>query len=209
VVLLYLISDRAALEPDGADRLVELVADAARAGVDLVQIRERDLSARDLTALARRVVDAARPARVLVNDRFDVALAAGAAGVHLATTSLAPAVVRACVGQRMIVGVSTHALEEVRLAEEGGADFAVFGPVYDTPSKRGLGTPPGVEGLAAAAAVSRLPLLALGGVDATSADRAREAGAAGLAGIRVFHEPWLRGGYPALVEVVRALRRTE
>jgi thiamine-phosphate pyrophosphorylase len=173
----------------------------------MIQIRERDLSARDATQLATRAVAAAAGrALVLVNDRFDVALAAGAAGVHLTGRSLAPDVVRACVGTGCVVGVSTHSAEEARQAGERGADFVVCGPVYDTPSKRGLGAPIGIDGLARATAASVAAVLALGGVDTTSARAVRAAGAAGLAGIRVFQDAWRDGGRERLAEVVRALR---
>jgi thiamine-phosphate pyrophosphorylase len=205
--LLYLISDRVALGPDGADRLVDLVADASRAGVDLVQIRERDLPAADAVRLTARAVDAAGGrARVLVNDRFDVALAAGAAGVHLTTRSLAPEIVRRCVGRRLLIGVSTHAASEARQAADHGADFVVCGPVFDTPSKRAFGPPIGIDELRLASEITSVPVLALGGIDADGARRALAAGAAGVAGIRVFHDAWLAGGFAALEATVRALR---
>jgi thiamine-phosphate pyrophosphorylase len=184
-----------------------MAADASRAGIELLQVRERLLSVRDTTALVARVVDVTRGrSLVLVNDRFDVALAAGAAGVHLTTTSLLPSDVRACTGPGFVVAVSTHSASEVRDAERGGADFAVCGPVFETPSKRGLGEPIGLDELARATSLVRMPVLALGGVDVRSAPSVLEAGAAGFAGIRIFRDAWGDGRLPALERLVRDVK---
>jgi thiamine-phosphate pyrophosphorylase len=173
----------------------------------MFQVRERDLSARDATALVARVVEATQGRTlVFVNDRFDVALAAGAAGVHLTTTSLTIRAVRECVGLRLAIGVSTHSLAEVVDAYGGGADFAVCGPVFDTPSKRGMGAPLGLERFADATRATPLPVLALGGIDLESAPAAIAAGAAGIAGIRLFQEAWRDGGFEALDAVVQSAR---
>jgi thiamine-phosphate pyrophosphorylase len=127
--------------------------------------------------------------RVLVNDRADVARAAGCDGVHLTTSSLGAVAVRRAFGEEFLIGVSTHTLQEARAARDGGADFAVFGPVFDTPSKRAYGRPVGVEALAKAALeLSPFPLVALGGVGEAQVKDVCEAGAAGVAGIRLFSD---------------------
>lgn len=157
------------------------------AGVDMVQIRERDLPARDVLFVTESIAASARGAgaRVLVNDRADVAASAGA-GVHLTTRSLAVEAVRAAFGTDMLVGISTHTFEEVRAAEESGADFVVFGPVFETASKREYGEPVGVEALRDAATRLTIPVLALGGIHLSNFREALDAGAAGVAGISMF-----------------------
>jgi thiamine-phosphate pyrophosphorylase len=207
-MLLYLITDRRELGPDpeALDRLVELVGDASHAGIDLVQIRERDLTARTLVELCRRAAAAVAGGctRVLVNDRFDVALAAGLAGVHLTTRSLGPRVVRA-VAPGLLVGASTHSRGDAVRAEAEGADVLVCGPVFDTPSKRGMGEPLGPECVRAAARAVRIPVLALGGI---SRANAREASTdmAGLAAIRLFADAWRTGGRTGLTSLAADLR---
>lgn len=189
--------------------LVRLVGDAARAGVGLIQIRERDLGARELASLCARAREAASGsgARLLVNDRADVALAAGLDGVHLTTRSLAPRAVRAIAGGAgLLVGASTHSADELAAAD-GEADFAVCGPVFDTPSKRGMGEPLGPEAVARLARSVRIPVLALGGVTRENAAAALAPPVAGLAAIRLFQEAWLEGGAAALAALVAELRR--
>jgi thiamine-phosphate pyrophosphorylase len=181
------------------------VGDAARAGVDFIQLRERDLPARALVDVARRAraAVAGTTTRLLVNDRLDVALAAGLDGVHLTTRSLSPAVVRACAPAGLLVGASTHSALEVRAAEAGGADLAVCGPAYDTPSKRGLGEPLGPERVGRIARAARIPVLALGGITHDNAREALAAGATGVAAIRLFQEAWLAGRLAATVADLR------
>lgn len=206
---LYLITDRRLLgsDPSSRERLVQFAADAAAAGIDLIQIRERDLGVRDLLGLARAVVAATgSTARVLVNDRADVALAAGAAGVHLTTTSIPVRAVRKAFGRSLLVGVSTHSAAEAREAGAEGADFVVCGPVFPTPSKAGLGPPLGPDGLRCAVRASRAPVYALGGVTTGLFSVARETGAAGIAGIRLFHEAWIETGRDGLEALVRHAR---
>ncbi len=176
-------------EPAGSRRLLALVRAAVEARVTLVQLREKDLDARALYGLAAAVARLARGSetRVLVNDRADVALAAGCDGVHLTTRSLEAAAVRRAFGEEFLIGVSAHTLGEARAAREGGADFAVFGPVFDTPSKRAYGAPVGTGALAEVAReLSPFPVVALGGVDEGNAAEVLRAGAAGVAGIRLF-----------------------
>lgn len=164
---------------------------AVEAGVSLIQLREKLLSARSLFELSTRAALIARQGRtrVLVNDRADIARAAECDGVHLTTRSLDASLVRRCFGPGFIIGVSTHTLEEARAARAGGADFAVFGPVFETTSKRALGSPVGLDALReAAGTLEEFSLVALGGV---SVERAREvfaAGARGVAGISMFSD---------------------
>lgn len=174
------------------ERQIESVGAAARAGCHLVQIREKDLSTAELAWLVRRCIDEVKGygARVLVNDRFDVALAAGAAGVHLRTTSLRVEDVRRAVTRLgrtdFIIGVSTHSLDEAERAEAGGADFIVCGPVYETPSKAEFGVPLGLAGLRSVCEVVSIPVIALGGINGQNFHQPLEAGAAGIAGIALF-----------------------
>ena len=206
---LYLVTDRRALGPDPAarDQLVRLVGDAARAGIDFVQIRERDLGARDLVDLCRRAGAAASsfPTKVLVNDRLDVALAAGIDGIHLTTRSLTARVVRETIGTTLLVGVSTHSREELAAAA-GFVDFAVCGPVFATPSKRGMGAPLGPAGVARLAAEADFPVFALGGISRANAAEALAPPVSGIAAIRLFQETWLRGGVVALAELAAEIR---
>jgi thiamine-phosphate pyrophosphorylase len=163
------------------------------ASVDWVQIREKDLSGRELLGLARDSIAAGGGARVIVNDRLDVALAAGAAGVHLARESLgARDVVRWCRGGRapadFSVGVSCHSLQEAREAESAGAAYIFFGPVFDTPSKRRMGEPQGIARLGEICLDVKIPVLAIGGVSEENAGECIRAGAAGIAAIRMFQD---------------------
>jgi thiamine-phosphate pyrophosphorylase len=170
-------------------RLLSLVERAVAARVTLVQLREKNLSGRVLFRLAAAAAGLARGSatRVLVNDRADIARAAGCDGVHLTTNSLPAREVRRAFGEDLLIGASTHALEEARAARDGGADFAVFGPVFDTPSKRAYGPPVGLEALGnAARELKPFPVVALGGVSLGNAGEVLRAGAAGVAGIRLF-----------------------
>ena len=180
--------------PTGDDflRLLALVRAAARAGVDLVQLREKQLRPRVLYELAARSARIVRGTgtRLVVNDRADIARAAGACGVHLAARSLDAATVRRVFGPDFLIGVSTHPVDEAREARDGGANFVVFGPVFDTPSKRAYGPPVGLERLGGTArALAPLPVLALGGVTRDNFAQALAAGARGVAAIRLFGDP--------------------
>lgn len=169
--------------------LLRLVERARDARVSLVQIREKSLTARTLFELASRAAALTRGSetRVVLNDRADIARASGCDGVHLTTRSLDARVVRRAFGEDFLIGVSAHTLEEARAAGEGGADFAVFGPVFDTPSKRAYGPPVGLARLEEAArSLSPFPLVALGGVDETNAGDCFDSGAEGIAGTRLF-----------------------
>ncbi len=179
------ITDRRALEPKP---LLPLIQEAVRAGVDLIQIREKDLATRALMELASAAVGAARQAgsRVVVNDRLDVAMAVSAAGVHLGNQSLPAREVRRLVSADFLVGVSCHSLQEALEADSAGADYALLGPVYETPSKLPYGPPLGLEKLRDVAARVKIPVLALGGITVERVRECLEAGAKGVAGIAVF-----------------------
>lgn len=162
----------------------DILATARRAvadGVDMIQVRERDLEARPLLELVREIVGIARDGEtlVLVNDRLDVALAAGADGVHLPSNGLPVSEVRPHV---RVLGVSTHSLDEAQRAEEAGADFVVFGPVFESPGK----TPVSLEPLRELTAKIKIPVLGIGGITPANAREVVEAGAGGIAAIRMF-----------------------
>jgi thiamine-phosphate pyrophosphorylase len=222
-VLLYYITDRAQFSGDESTRrrrLLEKIAEASRCGVDLIQLREKGLSARDLERLAGNAVRACRDsgsAKLLINSRTDIALACAADGVHLTSTDISPADARALWDMSMrirskarscTVGVSCHRPEEARLAESQGADFAVFGPVFE---KAGAASPRGLENLrqachrvqpvakTEAGKSAGMPVLALGGVTLENAGACLDAGAAGIAGIRLFQANDIK-------EVVQRLR---
>jgi thiamine-phosphate pyrophosphorylase len=166
--------------------LLELIEAAVAAKIDLIQIREKRLKARVLFELAERCAQLVRGSntRLLVNDRADIAVGSGADGVHLATTSLETAVVRQVFGEELLIGVSTHSLSEAVAARAGGADFVVFGPVFQ---KEGYGDPVGIDALRACASqLSPFPVLALGGIAEENVGDCLAAGAAGIAAIRLF-----------------------
>jgi thiamine-phosphate pyrophosphorylase len=227
--LLYYITDRTALAADEATRqrrLLEKIEEAARAGVDYIQLRERDLSSRDLERLAREAVSVVRPVgksagnrrtvtALLINSRADVALAVGADGVHLRSSDISPHDVRqtwqygknttdeAQSNFEPVIGASCHSSAEVAHAAAHGTTFAVFAPVFEKKivekqvSKQ-TPKPLKLDALQEACR-SSIPVLALGGVTLANARSCLNAGAAGVAGIRLFQEN-------DVIEVVRALR---
>ena len=185
---------------------MEIIEKAVKAGCHLIQVRERDLSASDLAAFVSDVIAIARPegARVLVNDRVDVALATGADGVHLRSTSLRPETLRStspqCQHGQFLIGVSTHSVEEVTRNQD--ADFVVLGPVFPTASKLEYGDPLGLEVLKDAASSATIPVLGIGGIDANNFHQVLEAGAAGIAAIGLLADSG------AVTKNVRAILRT-
>jgi len=163
--------------------LVPLLQQVLAAGICAIQLRERDLSARELLTLAREVQSVTVSARsqLLINDRIDVALALEGAGVHLRSNSLPVSVARQLLGKDRLLGVSAHAVEEAVQAELQGADYIVLGPIYETPSKQMFGPPIGIHTLEKACKLVRIPILGIGGVTAARAREMRCAGAFGAA----------------------------
>ncbi len=186
------ITDRRALEPRP---LLPRISEAIRAGVELVQIREKDLATRELVELVKAALAAAEgtATRVVVNDRLDMALALRAAGVHLGTRSMPAGAVRQALSRKentrgFIVGVSCHSLEEALAAQSAGADYLVLGPIFETPSKTPFGPPLGLAKLKEVTTQVKIPVLALGGINVRRVKSCLEGGAAGIAGIRIFQE---------------------
>lgn len=176
----YLITDRK--EALGRP-LVEVVKRAAQAGIRGVQLREKDLSGRELYYLAQelRNVTAKSGARLVINDRADIAAAVGADGVHLTQESISPKHARRLLGPTSLIGQSTHFVEEARKAEEEGADFVTFGPIFATPSKLKYGPPLGTEALATVKEKVRIPIFAIGGIKTHNIKDVLKAGAYGIA----------------------------
>lgn len=195
---LYVVTDRT----QTAGRPIEEVTRAALAGgARVFQLREKDLEARELTALAERLLGVIRPAGglLLVNDRIDVALAVGADGAHLSQRSLPPAVARRLLGRGRLLGVSCHSLAEAAEAQEGGADFILLGPIFFTPSKASYGAPLGLEVLKQVRSHIHLPILAIGSINRTNRQEVLTAGADGVAVISAVMAA------PDVSEAVRAL----
>ena len=196
---LYYITDRAQFPGDESARrsvLLARIAEAARWGVDYIQLREKDLTPRELESLASEVVEAVRKisstTKLLINSRIDIAIAVGADGVHLRSqgdiaASDARVVFAKCGHDHPVIACSCHTMKEIALAESHGADFAVFAPVFEKDGR----TTTGLDELRRIcrreiAASSRMPVLALGGITLENAAACMEAGAAGIAGIRFF-----------------------
>lgn len=195
--ILYLITRGTTTEqttrdaPEFADILNQISA-AVAAGVDLVQIREKELSTRVLVDLVAAAAELTRGTntRLLVNDRADVAAGAGGDGVHLTTRSLDATIIRQTFGENLLIGVSTHTASEARAARDQGADFIVFGPAFETESKIRFGSPVGLQRLTEVVrSLPKFPVLALGGISLQNAADCLMAGAAGIAGISIFDRP--------------------
>jgi thiamine-phosphate pyrophosphorylase len=177
---LYLITDR--MQTAGRT-LPAVVAEALRGGLRAVQLREKDLAAGQLFDLAAelRLLTREYGAKLLINDRIDVALAVAADGVHLGKAGLPLAEARRILGSERLIGYSAHSADEALQAQLEGADFITLGPVYQTPSKERYGEPPGLSVLAAAARLLTIPVFALGGVKQASVAEVLSAGARGVA----------------------------
>lgn len=178
---LYLISDRKLIADSYS--LIAAVRQALKGGVKVVQLREKDLEMRELLKLAYRMRELTMKyeARLFINDRLDIALAVGADGVHLTQNSIPAYAVRKVVKKRLMIGVSTHSLKEAKEAEQGGADFVTFGPLYKTSSKLKYGTPLGLSRLKNVCKEMSIPVLALGGVKSENIDEVKKSGAYGAA----------------------------
>jgi thiamine-phosphate pyrophosphorylase len=216
--LLCYITDRKSLGAAGVAEplvpLIQKIEDVAAAGVDWVQIREKDLPAGELASLTRQALAIAAKlsakrtsaVRVLVNDRLDVAIAERAGGVHLGEKSLPvaeakrlvqTAVRKQVVDESFLIGASCHSLDSAKAAERDGADYIFFGPIFATPSKESFGAPQGLERLVEVCHVVQIPVLAIGGITATNAGHCFQSGAAGIAAIRLFQQ--FGGSRPSLL----------
>jgi thiamine-phosphate pyrophosphorylase len=177
---LLLVTDR--LQTRGSS-LSAVLNQAILAGVSAIQLRERDLSTGELLALAQEIHASAAPRAIplILNDRVDLVLALNLAGVHLRSNSLPVPTARRLLGPDRLIGISTHSVEDVRRANHDGADYIVFGPIFDTPSKRLFGPPLGLEQLAEACRHSTVPIFAIGGITCERVLDVRRSGAYGVA----------------------------
>lgn len=189
---------------------------ALEAGVVRVQIREKSIPSKSLLALTRdavRLVSAIAPAaRIVVNDRLDVAIAASASGVHLGGESISPEEIAPwCragnAAADFLIGVSCHSLEQAQRAESDGADYVFFGPVFDTPSKRSFGAPQGLARLSEVCCAAEIPVIAIGGITAMNAADCVRAGAKGIAAIRLFQDATDVGAVRDLISQLHELRQ--
>jgi len=208
--LLCYVTDRRGLAASprlAIDLQLQKIEQAVKAGVDWIQIREKDLSGRELAGLVERAMTrVGSGSAVLVNDRVDVACASGASGVHLGERSLPPSEAKRlvrlrCPREDFFLGVSAHSLEGAMVAEQAGADYVIFGPVYATPSKANFGQPQGVQRLQEICKRLTIPVLAIGGITLANAGDCLSAGAAGIAAIRLFQDA------ANLDDLVRELRK--
>ncbi|HKV62103.1 MAG TPA: thiamine phosphate synthase [Candidatus Acidoferrum sp.] len=205
VPLLCYVTDRCSLSElqpaEQLEILLSKIGAAAEAGLDWIQIREKDFSGKECSSLTREALlravkssaNKTSPTRIIVNDRLDVALAERAGGVHLGEKSLprAEALRRVASGgerKDFLVGVSCHSLEAARVAASGGADYLFFGPVFATPSKAAFGGPQGLGQLAEVCRAVAIPVLAIGGIALANAADCLSAGASGIAAIRLFQD---------------------
>lgn len=214
MVLCY-VTDRHLLgEAAPSDALLRHIENAASAGIDWIQIREKDISTRELVDLTRRAIVSTHgmsipnTPRIIVNDRIDVALATGAAGVHLSAGSIPPAdavpwLRAGNAPANFSVGLSCHSIAEALAAEQACVDYIFFGPVYDTPSKTIFGAPQGLDKLAELRSRIRVPVLAIGGITEANVPACINAGAAGIAAIRLFQRD---SAASSLTETVLHLR---
>lgn len=177
---LYLISDR---NQTLGRPLLEALEFALEGGLSLIQLREKDLPARDLFELAGRARQLTRRfgAKLLINDRVDIAIAVDADGVHLPASSFNPVDARKLIGRDKLIGLSAHSAQDVIRAEREGVDFVTFSPIYDTPSKAEYGKPQGLERLEEVCSKVNIPVYALGGIKVEKVSDVMERGASGVA----------------------------
>ncbi len=203
--ILCYVTDRRAFskghELDACEALLHKIQEAAAAGVDWIQVREKDLSGKECAALTSAAIErVARQStrkqgttRILVNDRLDVALSQAAGGVHLGENSLPVEKARKLADSRIrpqdfLIGVSCHSVQAATAAAKGGANYIFFGPVFATPSKAAYGAPQGLARLAEVCRAVSLPVVAIGGITLDNAASCLSAGASGIAAIRLFQE---------------------
>jgi len=202
---LYIITDRHQCKDDDLEACIER---AMRGGVRAVQLREKDLSTRERYEVGMRLrqLTSKFGARLLVNGDVALARAVRADGVHLPQDGLPADICRKLLEPGMLLGVSAHTVAEAREAEDGGADFITYGPVYHTPSKAKYGAPVGLDSLRAVCAEVRIPVLALGGIKASNVEEVLSAGAAGVAMISaVLAEPDVEA---AASEILKRMRES-
>ena len=218
LILCYVTDRRSLSEAESRkaqETLLSKIEAAAAAGVDWIQIREKDLSGRDCGLLTREAMQRAAkstasnaaPTLILVNDRQDVALSERAGGVHLGEDSLPLLEAKRlsnAQGQDFLIGVSCHSLEAARSAASGGADYLFFGPVFATPSKAAFGAPQGLDRLADVCRAVTIPVLAIGGITLANASDCLAASASGIAAIRLFQDA---RDMSCLVQSLRKLTR--
>jgi thiamine-phosphate pyrophosphorylase len=203
----YLVTDR---HQTRGRELVDVVRQAVDAGVRSVQLREKDLSTRDLYQLAEKLLPVIRAAggALLINDRIDIVMALEADGVHLTRRSLPPRETRDLLGPARLIGVSCHSLAEVEEGDGGGADFIVLGPIYATPSKAAFGPPLTPDGLLQVRSATSIPILAIGGIGPPQVPAVMAAGADGVAVIStVMAAPDPGAAATELLSAVSASRR--
>jgi thiamine-phosphate pyrophosphorylase len=184
----YLITDRRQLSLTQNSKLIThnllaAVRQAVRGGVKAIQLREKDLDTQELLKLAykMRKLTAKYDAKLFINDRFDIALAADADGVHLTQNSIPVVAVRNIVKKKLLIGVSTHSLKEAKEAERAGADFITLGPIYRTPSKLRYGKPLGTDVLKDVSRKIKIPVFAIGGIQSDKVEDVKQSGAYGVA----------------------------
>lgn len=202
---LLLVTDR---QQTKGRPLVSVLAQALKAGRPSIQLRERDLCAKELLALADEIQQLTGPrgVQLVINDRLDVALSLEGAGVHLRSNSLPVSVARRLIGPRRVLGASVHSVKEAVEADAGGADYIVLGPIYDTPSKQRYGPPLGLSALEGAARAVRVPIVGIGGVTAARARDMRLAGAFGVAVVTaVLSADDVEGATRALLDAVASV----
>jgi thiamine-phosphate pyrophosphorylase len=177
---LYLVTNRKALE---LEDFFNIIRAAINGGVRIVQLREKDSSAREIITLGKKLLSVLKPLGIplIINDRVDVAHAIGADGVHLGQSDLKVAEARAILGEKAIIGLSVETLEQAMVAIEENVDYLAASPIFHTKTKADCGEPWGLEGLKQLCAVSKYPVIAIGGIDETNAKQIIECGAAGVA----------------------------